>query len=64
MTTCANDIARRTVSVEEAGRLLGIGRNQAYAAAHAGQIPVIRIGKRMLVPKAALDRMLAGEKVA
>lgn len=52
---------RLTYKVEEAGRLLGIGRNQAYGAAKAGQIPVIKIGKRLLVPKAALDKMLAGE---
>jgi excisionase family DNA binding protein len=54
-------LERRTYSVEEAGRLLGVGRNQAYSAARDGQIPTIRIGNRVLVPKAALDRMLAGE---
>lgn len=50
-----------TYRVEEAGRLLGIGRNQAYEAIRRGEIPVVRIGKRLLVPKAALERMLAGE---
>lgn len=52
---------RRTYDVEEAGRLLGIGRNAAYEAVKRGDIPSIRIGKRLLVPKAILDRMLAGE---
>ncbi len=52
---------RKTYNIEEAGRMLGVGRNQAYEAAKSGQIPTIKIGKRMLVPKAALDRMLAGE---
>jgi excisionase family DNA binding protein len=52
---------RKTYNIEEAGRLLGVGRNQAYDAAKTGQIPTIKIGKRLLVPKAALDRMLAGE---
>jgi excisionase family DNA binding protein len=53
--------ARRTYKIEEAGKLLGIGRNQAYEAAKRGDFPTIKIGKRLLVPKAALDRMLAGE---
>ena len=51
---------RRTYKIEEAGRLLGIGRNQAYEAARRGELPTIKIGKRLLVPKAALDRMLEG----
>jgi excisionase family DNA binding protein len=49
---------RRTYTIEEAGRLLGIGRNQAYEAARRGDIPTIKIGKRLLVPRAALDRLL------
>jgi excisionase family DNA binding protein len=49
---------RLTYSVEEAAKLLGIGRNQAYEAARTGKLPSIRIGKRILVPRAALDRLL------
>jgi excisionase family DNA binding protein len=55
---------RLTYDVEEAGKLLGIGRNQAYEAARSGVIGgvrVVRIGRRMLIPKAPFDRMLAGE---
>ena len=48
------------MTVEEAARELGIGRNAAYDAARTGQLPSIRIGKRILIPRAALDRMLAG----
>lgn len=47
-----------TLTVEEAGRLLGIGRSLAYAAARDGSLPTIRLGKRILVPTAALLRML------
>jgi len=50
---------KATVSVEEAGRILGIGRSSAFAAARRGEIPVLRIGRRVLVPRAALERMLA-----
>lgn len=54
-----NDQSQRaTLSVEEAARQLGIGRNQAYEAAARGEIPTIRIGKRILVPKAALAKLL------
>jgi excisionase family DNA binding protein len=50
---------RLTYDVPEAGRLLGLSRNGAYAAAKAGLIPVLNIGRRMLVPKAALHQMLS-----
>ena len=50
---------RLTYSVPEAGKLLGISRNGAYAAAKAGLIPVLNVGRRKLVPKAALHQMLA-----
>lgn len=53
---------RRTLTVEEAGRALGIGRNTAYEAIRRGQLPAIRIGKRLLVPRAALERLLAGSR--
>ena len=52
------DPLRRTLSVEEMGRILGIGRTRAYALARSGEIPAIRLGKRLLVPKAAIDRLL------
>ena len=48
-----------TVTVEEAARLLGIGRNSAYEAVRRGEIPAIRIGKRFVVPRVALERMLS-----
>ena len=52
---------RLTISVVEAGRRLGVGKNAAYEAARRGEIPTIRIGKRILVPVVALERMLRGE---
>ena len=50
-----------TLTVAAAAKVLGIGRNQAYEAARTGALPTIRIGKRVLVPRRALDRMLSGE---
>jgi excisionase family DNA binding protein len=55
-------VPRETLTIVEAANRLGIGRNQAYEAAASGQLPTIRIGKRILVPVVALNRMLAGEK--
>ena len=55
-----NKDTEHTLTVVEAAAVLGIGRNAAYAAAKAGQIPTIRIGKRILVPRAGLDRLLEG----
>jgi excisionase family DNA binding protein len=53
------EIERQTVTVEEAATILGVGRNKAYEAARSGEIPTIRIGKRLLVPVASLERLLA-----
>ncbi len=50
---------RLTVTVAETAAKLGIGRNQAYEAIRRGEIPSIRIGKRVLVPITALERLLA-----
>ena len=47
---------RLVYSVPEAGRLLGLSRNAAYAAAKRGEIPSIRIGRRLVVPKATFHR--------
>jgi excisionase family DNA binding protein len=52
------DSERRTFSVEEAGRILGISRQSAYTYASNGILPVIRLGNRLLVPKAALEKLL------
>lgn len=47
-----------TLSVPAAGRYLGLGRAQAYAAASRGEIPTLRLGRRILVPTALLARRL------
>jgi excisionase family DNA binding protein len=55
-----NQTERMTLTIPEAAKALGIGRNAGYEAARRGDIPTIRIGKRLLVPRAALERMLQG----
>jgi excisionase family DNA binding protein len=51
----------KTYTVEEAAKLLRISRGSAYAAARAGELPTVRIGKRLLVPRARLEELL-GER--
>lgn len=46
------------LTVEEAGRLLRISRGLAYDMVRQGSLPTIRLGRRILVPRAALERML------
>lgn len=47
-----------TVSVDEAAEILGIGRGLAYDLVRTGKIPSIRLSKRWLVPRKAIDRIL------
>ncbi len=49
---------RLTVSVEEAGRMLGISRGLAYDLVARGEIPAVRLGRRLVVPRRALESML------
>lgn len=46
------------LTVEEAAKVLRIGRSAAYEAARRGELPSVRIGRSLRVPRAALDRLL------
>lgn len=53
---------RPTLSVEDAAKALGIGRNLAYALARKGELPgVLRLGARYVVRRAVLEGVLRGE---
>ena len=58
--------AKKVLTIAEAARELGICKQFAYEAARAGEIPTIRIGRRVLVPRVALNRLLesAGDQSA
>jgi len=49
-----------TLTVEETAKLLRISRNTAYMLANEGKLPVVRLGRRLLVPRKRLDDLLAG----
>ncbi len=46
--------------VPTAGKLLNLSRATAYSLCAQGVIPTIRLGKRLVVPKQALERLLTG----
>ena len=49
------------LTVMEAAKLLRLSRGLAYEGVRLGQIPSIHIGRRILIPRAALQRLLDGE---
>lgn len=61
MQTARTD--RATATIEEVAAAFGIARSTAYELAKTDRlpIPVIRLGRRLVVARAAMDRVLAGE---
>jgi excisionase family DNA binding protein len=55
----ASQLDRVTLTVLEAAQMLGLSKGAVYEAAATGAIPSIRVGRRILIPKAALNRLLA-----
>jgi excisionase family DNA binding protein len=51
---------RRTYTVTEVAELLGISRSSAYLYVRRGEIPSLVLGRRVVVPRNAVDRLLAG----
>ena len=49
------------LSIEQARKLIGIGRNAAYAAAAARELPAVRFGNSWRVPVPQLARLIDGD---
>lgn len=49
---------RLTLTVKEVQKLLGLSRGLVYQAIETGEIPSVRVGRRILIPKASLNRFL------
>jgi excisionase family DNA binding protein len=49
---------RRTYTVDETAELLGISRSTAYECVRRGEIPSVRFGKRIVVLREVIDRLL------
>ena len=58
--TASSDSERLVLTPEEARRLLGLSRGLMYDALRRNEIPNIRIGRRILIPRTALMRLLDG----
>jgi excisionase family DNA binding protein len=50
--------SRLVVTIAEAAKLLGISRSFAYQLVKRGELPVVRLGRRQLVPKESLSRLM------
>lgn len=48
------------LKVSDVAQLLGIGRSTVYESIHRGEIPSIRVGRRVLVPIDALQALMSG----
>jgi excisionase family DNA binding protein len=51
-------VRRLTLTVEEAGQVLGVSRSYAYELVRQGAIPCMRLGRRIVVPRSALEALL------
>lgn len=61
-----NSQNKLTLTVKETAQMLGLSRNSVYQGIATGEIPHIKVGKRILIPRLALERILAeaGSKAA
>lgn len=50
-----------TYTVTEVAELLGISRSSAYECVRRGEIPALTLGRRVVIPRRALERLLATE---
>jgi excisionase family DNA binding protein len=58
----ADSVKGRVKTLTEVAAALRISRGSAYEAAKRGEIPTIRIGRRILVPDGAFEKLLAGNE--
>lgn len=53
-----NEIESAVLSVSQCAKYLNISRTSAYQACLTGELPTVKIGKRILIPRVALERMM------
>ena len=49
------------VTINQAGNLIGVGRSKIYQLIGQGRLPLVKLGKRSLVPVGALQAFIAAE---
>lgn len=55
------DETRLTLTVPQAAELLGISRALTYELVARGELPSLRLGRRVVVPRRALERFIDDE---
>jgi excisionase family DNA binding protein len=55
----SDDDTQLVLTVERTAALLGISRTLAYELIGRGDLPAVRLGRRIVVPRAAIDRLVA-----
>ncbi|MBI2836076.1 MAG: helix-turn-helix domain-containing protein [Chloroflexi bacterium] len=58
------EMEKLTLSIAEAAKCLGISKNSCYQAARRGELPVIKLGSRLLVSKRRLESLVNGGQQA
>lgn len=51
---------RLTLSIDEAAAMLGISRAHAYELVRRGELPRLRLGRRVVIPRKALEEYVEG----
>ena len=49
---------RLTLTVDEAAEMLGVSRALGYELVARGEIPSLRLGRRIVVPRRSIEAML------
>ena len=52
----------RLLSIEQAARVLGIGRTALYSEIGAGRIRSVKVGRRRLIPSSAISEVASGQE--
>lgn len=53
-----SEMEKVTLSVAETAEALGLGRSHVYELVRRGRIPACHFGRRVLIPRRSLERML------
>ena len=54
---------KHTFTISETAAMLGVAKNTVYRAVRRGEIPIIRLGGRLLVARTVMSRLLEGNMV-
>ena len=58
MSQCSRDVPRLTYRVDEVSHLLGVPKSTIYRWISDGSLPAVHVGRVLLVPVEAIDRLL------